>query len=741
MGVTRTIDHLGAVNVSIIIPAYNAAGTIAETLESVVSQTFQDWEAIVVDDGSTDATADIAGAFVARDPRIRMVRQANGGEAAARNTGVSNARHEWLVFLDSDDWISPLHLEKLTAELKAHPELDAVHCGSVRVAQDGTYVDDDYQAPVGDLFPTLARRAAFPVHACIVRKALVEEVGKFDTSLQKSPDWDLWQRVARTGARFGAVREVLAYYRMAQNSSSLGAEQLLRDGLRVLRRGHTGDARVRNPHPDYVNGWQRDSVESQEFYLLCWCAGLLIGASKDATHLIKAVGKEHYAELYPEAVARCIFEAATLPTCRTPEAWEKLWPKIHRRAEVFLTALEKQSQTPDLARQALPELKRMVLRHSASWGAVIKQDEETIAKQRAAIDQLDSGRVRLEEEHGREKAAVETQLLEWRRTAEVAEQQKASLQDELQTSRDLGEALQRQKAEVEDERNRWQRSSGELEQQKASLQDELQRTRELSETLQRQKAGVEDERNQWQRSAEELEQQKVSLQNELQRTQEEAAALEDDRNQWRQRTEDHEIAIANLRGQTWVRLGARLGLLKQPGVGHARSEASETVQLAEYCEGEWQLRCEGGNSARLVIPPGRPRMVRIDIAKAETKTPWDIQLNQAPLKVKATHRYTLRFWARADKRRGVGIGCARAESPWTNHGLYERVTLKRRWQHFELDFTAAEDDDNARIHFDAGGSGVAMELSSVSLHGSSDGHIVKTGVSEGAEETVESSAS
>ncbi|MSV36157.1 MAG: glycosyltransferase [Bryobacterales bacterium] len=717
-------------NVSIIIPAYNAAGTIAETLESVVSQTFQDWEAIVVDDGSTDATADIAGAFVARDTRIRMVRQANGGEAAARNTGVSHTRHEWLVFLDSDDWISPLHLEKLTAELKAHPELDAAHGGSVRVAQDGTYVDDDYQAPVSALFPTLARRAAFPVHACIVRKALVEEVGKFDTSLQKSPDWDLWQRVARTGARFGAVREVLVYYRMAQNSSSLGAEQLLRDGLRVLRRGHTGDARVRNPHPDYLNGWQRDSVESQEFYLMCWCAGLLIGAGKDATNLMKAVEKEHYARLYPEGVARCIFEAATLPTCRTPEAWEKLWPKIHRRAEVFLTALEKQSQTPDLARQALPELKRMVLRHSASWGAVIKQDEEMIAKQRAAIDQLDSGRVRLEEdrgrlqreketvegdrlhwqrlaeEHGREKAAVETQLLEWRRTAAVAEQQKASLQDELQTSRDLGEALQRQKAEVEDERNRWQRSAEELEQQKVSLQDELQRTRELSETLQRQKAGVED-----------------------------------DRNQRRQRTEDHEIAIANLRGQTWVRLGARLGLLKQPGVGHARSEASETVQPAEYCEGEWQLRCEGGNSARLVISPGRPRMVRIDIAKAETKTPWDIQLNQAPLKVKATHRYTLRFWARADKRRGVGVGCARAESPWTNLGLYERVTLKRRWQHFELDFTAAENDDNARIHFDAGGSGVAVELSSVSLQGSSDGHIVKTGVSEGAEETVESSAS
>ena len=201
--------------VSIIIPAYNAATTIADTLNSVLVQTCPDWEAIVIDDGSTDATSKVAQDFIERDPRIRLIRQQNGGEGAARNTGISKARYEWLLFLDADDWISPAYLERMTRELGSDQALHAVHCAYARVAADGTEIVDSYQAPSGDLFPTLARRAAFPVHACIVRKGVVNDVGRFEVSLRTCTDWDLWQRIARTGARFGAVQEVLAFYRMS----------------------------------------------------------------------------------------------------------------------------------------------------------------------------------------------------------------------------------------------------------------------------------------------------------------------------------------------------------------------------------------------------------------------------------------------------------------------------------------------------------------------------------------------
>ena len=184
--------HAGAdrLNVSVIIPAYNAAETISDTLNSLLAQTWPDWEAIVVDDGSTDATGEIVRGFAERDARFRVITQCNGGESAARNSGIALARYDWLLFLDADDWISPRHLERMTNELISDPELDAVHCGYARVASDGTLVVEKYPPPTGDLFSTLARRAAFPVHACIVRRSLVEEVGRFDISLRTSPDWD-----------------------------------------------------------------------------------------------------------------------------------------------------------------------------------------------------------------------------------------------------------------------------------------------------------------------------------------------------------------------------------------------------------------------------------------------------------------------------------------------------------------------------------------------------------------------
>ncbi|HET9529032.1 MAG TPA: glycosyltransferase [Blastocatellia bacterium] len=375
-------------DVSIIIPAYNAAQTISDTLESVLAQTFANWEAVVVDDGSGDRTADIVRGFIERDARIRMISQPNGGESAARNSGIAEARYEWLLFLDADDWISPLHLERMTGRLMSDPGLGAVHCGSVRVALDGTQVSDNYEPPEGDMFPTLARRAAFPVHACIVRRSLVEAVGKLDTSLKKSPDWDLWQRIARTGARFGAVREVLAYYRIQPNSSSLDAEQLFYDGLRVLRQGHAPDPRVPNPHPDYAGGWKQDKVESQQFYLLCWCAGLMLGYGKDARSLFEAVKDDHYDGLYPNAIAQCIFEAATLPSGQPPRAWERLWPKIEHLVKSFLAALEEQSRTADLARRALIELKKMILKHSPAWSTVIEDYERALAERQELIEQL-----------------------------------------------------------------------------------------------------------------------------------------------------------------------------------------------------------------------------------------------------------------------------------------------------------------------------------------------------------------
>jgi glycosyltransferase involved in cell wall biosynthesis len=367
-------------NVSIVIPAYNAAETIGETLHSILDQSDPNWEAIVVDDGSSDRTTEIAGHFVKKDSRIRLIHRPSGGESAARNSGIAEARYNWLLFLDADDWIAPAYLERMTGELIAHPELDAVHCGSARVAPDRTMVVESYLPPTGDMFAVWARRSAFPVHACVVRRSLVEAVGRFDPSLRKSPDWDLWQRIARMGARFGAVREILAFYRMRPNAASLDAHQMLLDGLRVLKQGHAPDPRVPNPHPDHAAGSPPEEVRTQEFYLLSWCAGLLLGNGKDARPLLEWVKEDHFPELYPDAVAECIFGAAPLPTCQSPQDWERLWPKIQQRVSEFLVALEAQSMAPDLARKADDALKIRILKHSPTWQSVIGDYERIMAR-------------------------------------------------------------------------------------------------------------------------------------------------------------------------------------------------------------------------------------------------------------------------------------------------------------------------------------------------------------------------
>jgi glycosyltransferase involved in cell wall biosynthesis len=405
--------------VSIIIPAYNAATTISDTLNSVLNQTYGYWETIIVDDGSTDRTNEIVREFSDRDQRVQVIRQANMGEAGARNSGLARACFDWLLFLDADDWISPLHLERMIAQIQSDSGLDAVHCAYARVAADGTEIVDSYQAPSGDLFPTLARRSAFPVHACIVRKAVVNEAGGFDISLRTCTDWDLWQRIARTGARFGAVREVLAYYRMSPGAASLNAYQLFQDDLRVLKQGHAPDPRVKNPKPEHANGAPPEQVQSQVFYLLSWCAGLLLGSGKDARPLLELVGDDHYSELYPDAMARCIFDSAVLPHCQAPNAWERLWLDIGENVENFLVALEKQSMTEDLARHTTPILKTMILRESPSWSPTIKElesgkhlaeergegwqklameREQCIEEQNNTLEELKKANVLLEEE-------------------------------------------------------------------------------------------------------------------------------------------------------------------------------------------------------------------------------------------------------------------------------------------------------------------------------------------------------
>ena len=259
---------------------------ITQTLESLVAQSFPLWEAIVIDDGSEDDGWEIAKRFAEGDPRFRVMHQEHQGISSARNLGVSQTGFDWLLFLDADDWILPDFLVRLTSLLEAEPELDVITCGYARIYPDGSQTVSDFAPLPRELFPVLAQYCAFPIHACIVRRACVEQAGGFDPSLVTCEDWHLWQRISRSGARFGAWEEALACYRVRPGSASMDSAQILRDGLRVIQRGHSADARIANAQPAWTNGMPAKNMIREQLHFACWPAGYEIGRGQDARSFI-----------------------------------------------------------------------------------------------------------------------------------------------------------------------------------------------------------------------------------------------------------------------------------------------------------------------------------------------------------------------------------------------------------------------------------------------------------------------
>lgn len=352
--------------VSVIIPAYNAAPTIRETLLSLQAQTFPDWEAIIINDGSSDDTFTTANEFAIQDSRIRVINQLNQGVSAARNFGVKEALSDWVLFLDADDWILPQHLEKLTEVLKLDATLDAVYSGWVRVTPDGKTVNYDYSNQASQMFAAFARSCVFAIHSCIVRRSIILDVGGFDPELPTCEEWDLWQRIARTGARFAAIPEMSACYRMRPNSASFNTRQLLYDGLKVITQGHSPDSRVKNPSPAYATGMPEQELSGAKLIFACWVAGLALGSGADFLPILAAVENEQEPGLNPEIIALSIFWSTFLPTSQTPSDWYELWLKLESQIIEFLTALEKLSLAPDAAIRALRKLQNLILEHSTA---------------------------------------------------------------------------------------------------------------------------------------------------------------------------------------------------------------------------------------------------------------------------------------------------------------------------------------------------------------------------------------
>ena len=220
--------------VSVIIPSYNCAQFLPQAIESVLNQTFLDYEIIVVDDGSTDGTSSIAQDF---NDIVHYVRQENRGNAAARNTGIAHARGQWLYFLDADDLWEPRKLELQLLDILEHPGMKISFTRAHKFFESGDFEpmpDDPAEAELWDRLvfyqPFGSSHSGLLVHA-----SCFQEVGGFDEELRLSVDWDLFIRLAER-FRIRVFPQFLVYHRQHASNTTGNAELRLNMYLACLRK-------------------------------------------------------------------------------------------------------------------------------------------------------------------------------------------------------------------------------------------------------------------------------------------------------------------------------------------------------------------------------------------------------------------------------------------------------------------------------------------------------------------------
>jgi glycosyltransferase involved in cell wall biosynthesis len=251
--------------VSVVVPTFQGELRIGAALTRLQQQSHTDFEVVVVDDGSTDATPAVVREAMSRDGRIRLIEQDHAGIAAARNRAIEAARSDVLAFLDDDDHWHVQKLELQLARLAAAPQVALVSCYSALV---------DFEAKLlgwriggsteGDVYREMLEwdMVSGGSVALAVRSA-VEEAGGFDESLADRADWDLWIRLARRSP-FACVDRVLVGYTRRSGSVSQDSERMLAQGRKVLAKARSMDPNIGARH-------HRALIARDLFAASCFC--------------------------------------------------------------------------------------------------------------------------------------------------------------------------------------------------------------------------------------------------------------------------------------------------------------------------------------------------------------------------------------------------------------------------------------------------------------------------------------
>lgn len=279
--------------ISVIVPAYNAEQTILETIESIQKQSFSELEIIVINDGSTDRTLEILNTI--KDDRLKIFNYENGGLPVARNRGISHAIGDYMAFIDADDIWTPDKLSAQLTALQTHPEAGFAYSWTSFMDEKGEtfhlgnpiYFEGDVYAHL--LVSNFIASGSNP----LIRREVIEHVGKFDTTLRSAEDWDYWLRIARLW-HFALVPKAQVFYRKSSGAMSAKIDVMEKYNLIVIEKAF----QAAPAHLQYLKKQSQAGVYQYMAQLALMYAPASQKAQQTADKLQKAI------RLYPQLLTQ-----------------------------------------------------------------------------------------------------------------------------------------------------------------------------------------------------------------------------------------------------------------------------------------------------------------------------------------------------------------------------------------------------------------------------------------------------
>lgn len=239
--------------ISVITPCYNAEMFLAETLDSVIAQTYSNWECIIVNDGSIDKSGEVALEYVKKDRRFKYIYQQNQGPSVARNNAISISKGEYILPLDADDIIEPTYMEKAMHYFNEHPDTKIVYCRTLLFGEQS----GEWQIPLYDYDKFIHQNCL--IATSFFRRKDFDEVGGYNPMMRGGlEDWELWLEMIRPYDKVYRIDEILFHYRIRKTSRNINASG---NGERLKQQ-----MRARNSL-EYQFGLERFALRK---YILSW---------------------------------------------------------------------------------------------------------------------------------------------------------------------------------------------------------------------------------------------------------------------------------------------------------------------------------------------------------------------------------------------------------------------------------------------------------------------------------------